>query len=75
MESFLNISVVIVAIVLIVVVLAQVRGTGAGLFGSGQNSYRTRRGVERTLFQFTLLLGGLFVLLSIVGLLIDRLQQ
>ena len=75
MDSFLNISVIIVALVLIIVVLAQVRGAGAGLFGGGDNSYRTRRGIERTLFQFTLILGVLFVLLSISGLVIDRLQQ
>ena len=70
MQTYLNIAEVIVAIVLIIVVLAQVKGAGAGLFGSAQASFRTRRGVEKTLFQFTLVLGGVFVMLAIVGLLI-----
>ena len=70
MQTYLNLAEVILATVLIIVILIQVRGAGAGVFGSGQSTYRTRRGVERTLFQFTILLGVLFVLLAIVSLLI-----
>lgn len=68
MQTYFNLAEIIVAVVLIIVVLTQVRGAGAGLFGSGQSSFRTRRGVERTLFQFTIVLGGVFVLLSIVSI-------
>ncbi len=70
MQTYFNLAEVIVAVVLIIVVLVQIKGGGAGLFGSGQSSYRTRRGVERTLFQFTLVLGGVFVVLSLVSLLV-----
>jgi len=68
MQTYLNLAEVIVAVVLIMVVLSQVKGAGAGLFGSAQSSFRTRRGVERVLFRFTLVLGCVFVLLSIVSI-------
>lgn len=70
MRTYLSIAEIIVGVVLIIVVLTQIRGSGGGVFGSGQSTYRTRRGVERILFQFTLVLGGVFVLLSILNLLI-----
>jgi len=70
MQTYLNIAEVITAVVLILVIMIQVRGAGAGLFGSAEGSYRTRRGVEQTLFRFTIILGVVFVLLAIVSLLI-----
>ncbi len=70
MQTYFNLAEIIVAVVLIIVVLIQVKGAGSGLFGSGQSSYRTRRGVERLLFQFTLVLGGVFVLLSLTSILL-----
>ena len=67
MSDALNVAQILVSIILILVVLMQVRETGTGLFGSGQASYRTRRGVEKTLFQFTILLAVVFLLMSIVS--------
>ena len=63
----LHIAQILVSIVLIVVVLMQVRETGSGLFGSAQASYRTRRGLEKTLFQFTIVLAGVFLIMSIIS--------
>ena len=65
MQVYLNITSLIVAVVLIFVILIQVKGAGTGLFGSAEGSFRTRQGVEKTLFQFTIALGVIFVLLSI----------
>ena len=57
---------IVLAIVLIAVILLQTRGSGFSAFGSSDSSiYRTRRGFERTLFQFTILLGVLWVLVSV----------
>ena len=70
MRTYLSIAEIIVAVVLIISVLTQVKGSGGGVFGSGQSTFRTRRGVERIMFQFTLVLGGIFVLLSIASLLV-----
>ena len=49
------------------VILLQVRETGSGLFGSGQASFRTRRGLEKSLFQFTIVLAFVFLVMSIVS--------
>jgi preprotein translocase subunit SecG len=67
LQTPMNIIQVIISIVLIVVILVQVRGQGVGLFGGGESSFRTRRGLEKTLFQFTILLVVLFVATSIVS--------
>ena len=47
---------IVVAVALVVLILVQVRGQGGGLFGSAESSYRTRRGLERAAFQFTIVL-------------------
>ncbi|MBI4339794.1 MAG: preprotein translocase subunit SecG [Chloroflexi bacterium] len=70
MQTYFNIAEIVLGVVLIVIVLAQVKGQGAGLFGSAQSTFRTRRGVELTLFRFTVLLGVLFALISLVSLLL-----
>lgn len=60
---------VIVSIVLILVILLQTKGSSfSGAFGGDTSSiYRTRRGIEKTLFQFTIGVGVLFVVLAIVS--------
>ncbi len=67
MSDPLNVAQILVSIVLIVVILMQVRETGSGMFGSGQASFRTRRGLEKTLFQFTIILAFVFLLMSIIS--------
>lgn len=59
---------IILAIVLIVVLLMQAKGsTLGGLFGGADSSvYRTRRGFEKTLFQFTI---GLSIVFFVIALL------
>lgn len=69
MEAYIGFAVIIVVALLVASILMQVRGAGGGLFGGGSiQSFRTRRGLERTLFQFTIALGVLFVVLAIVNL-------
>lgn len=66
MLTYLNIAQIIIAIVLIAAVLLQVRGGGlGGIFGSQTGTYRTKRGIERTLFQLTIVLSLIFVVISI----------
>ena len=67
MESFFQTAQILVAVLLVAIILVQVRGQGSGFFGSGQASFRTRRGVEKTLFQFTIVLAVVFTLLAIVS--------
>lgn len=69
MLTYFNVAQLIVAVVLIVVILLQVRGGGlGGIFGQPDSTFRTRRGVEKALFQFTIALVVLFVALSILSL-------
>ena len=66
METYLNIAQIIVATVLIIAVLLQVRGGGlGGIFGQQTGMYRTKRGVEKTLFRFTIALVVIFIIISI----------
>lgn len=66
MHIALEIVQILVALLLTGVVLLQARGSGFGSFGSSDSSiYRTRRGFERTLFQFTIVLAVLWALVSI----------
>ncbi len=69
METFISYAVIAVAILLVVTILMQARGSSStGLFGGFSTTFRTRRGVERTLFQFTILLGVIFVVLAIANI-------
>ena len=67
MNDFMNVLQLLVSIVLVLVILAQVKEGGSGLFGSGGATVRTRRGLEKTLFQFTIGLAATFILISIIS--------
>ena len=60
----------ILAVALVAAILLQQRGTGlGGAFGGEVTAYRSRRGIERTLFRLTILLALLFVIFSLLNLL------
>jgi preprotein translocase subunit SecG len=67
-QFILGIGQMIVAIALIASILMQSRGAGLGAaFGGDSSVYRSRRGIEKRLFQFTIILGFLFVLFSVAN--------
>jgi preprotein translocase subunit SecG len=67
-NPFLVAGQLVVSIALIASVLLQSRGTGlSGTFGGDSSVYRSRRGVERRLWQFTIVLTVLFVLFSLAS--------
>ena len=69
METYLYVAQIVVAVALILIVLLQVRGGGlGGIFGQADTVYRTKRGVEKTLFQLTIALVFIFLILAIVSL-------
>ena len=71
MELYLYIAQIVVAIALVLIVLMQTKGGGlGGIFGQADTVYRTKRGVEKTLFQFTVALAVIFIALSIVSVMI-----
>ena len=65
MQTYFTVAEILISFVLIIVIMAQVKGQGSGQFGSAQSTFRTRRGVELTLFRFTILLGVLFLVRGI----------
>jgi protein translocase SecG subunit len=66
-ENYLNIAQIMISLLILLLILAQVKEAGGGLFGSAQATYRTRRGVEQTLFQFTIILIAIFLFVSIAS--------
>ena len=69
MNPLLAIGQILVSIALIAAILLQARGTGlSGTFGGDSAVYRSRRGIERRLWQFTIVLLVLFVRLLARGL-------
>ncbi|MCI0584741.1 MAG: preprotein translocase subunit SecG [Chloroflexi bacterium] len=62
----------IVSFALVLAILLQARGAGlSGAFGGDSAVYRSRRGIERRLWQFTIILIVLFVLFSMASFLLD----
>lgn len=70
--SYLMIATTILAIALIGIVLVQGQTSGGlgSVFG-GTDIYRTRRGMEKTLFNATFLLAGVFLLLSLLTVMFE----
>jgi len=67
-DPFLAVGQIIVSIALMVAILLQARGTGlSGTFGGDSAVYRSRRGIERRLWQFTILLALLFAVFSLAS--------
>ena len=73
MGVYLNIAQIIISVALIVVILFQVRSGGmGGVFGGSETAvYKTRRGVERTLFNITIGLAIAFFVITILNVIVS----
>ena len=70
MPTYLAIAQLLVAIALIVVIMFQLHGGGmGGIFGQSDSVYRTRRGIEKSLFILTIVLAIVFVVVAIISVL------
>ncbi len=72
-EPYMQVIQIVISIALVTVILVQAKGSGGlgGIFGGeGPGVYRTRRGVEKTLFNVTVGLAVLFFFVSIASVLI-----
>jgi preprotein translocase subunit SecG len=70
LNTLLQIASIVVSILLIVLILLQVRGGGLGSMMGGDSSggvQRTRRGLEKTLYQVTIGLAIVFIGISILS--------
>jgi preprotein translocase subunit SecG len=69
LAPFLSLIQIIISIALIVLILLQTKGSGMGsLFGgSDSNVYKSRRGVEKTMFNVTIGLSLAFFIVAILN--------
>ncbi len=73
LEYYLNIAQIVVSVALVAMLLMQVRGGGlGGIFGQPDTVFRTRRGIQKTLFRFTVFLAVVFVILALVRLMAPK---
>lgn len=73
MVTYFNIAEIIISIILIMVLLVQSRGAGFnGTFNSDSSVFRSRRGVEKTLFQVTIALAVVFVIISFLSVIVAK---
>lgn len=74
-ESILQIITIIAAILMIVAILLQQRGASLGAgFGGSSELYTTRRGLDKNLFEVTIVLAVVFVLSILVALVMPNLK-
>lgn len=68
MHNLLLIVQIAVSVCLIVLILIQAKGIGLGRsFGGGGEFYKSRRGVEKVIFNSTVILGIIFLVSSILN--------
>ncbi|MEE8307367.1 MAG: preprotein translocase subunit SecG [Gammaproteobacteria bacterium] len=72
MGVYLNIAQIIISVALIVIILFQVRSGGmGGVFGGSETAvHKTRRGVERTLFNITIGLSIAFFTITLINVIV-----
>jgi preprotein translocase subunit SecG len=66
LTDYLAIGEIFISIALIAIILLQVKGEGVGGLQSG-SFVRTRRGIEKTMFQLTIVLVVIFLTISAVS--------
>lgn len=72
---YLNLAQILISMVVVGLILMQTRGTGfAAGYSADTSIFRTRRGLERTVFHLTITVGAVFVLVSILSVVLPRLE-
>ena len=73
MQKIITLAEIAISILLIISILLQNRGAGlSGTFGGSFGGYYTKRGFEKFLVVFSVILAGLFIILSIASLIIAK---
>lgn len=71
MVTYLNIIQILISVGLIVLLLLQSKGGGiSNMFGGEGSFYRSRRGVEKTVFQISIGLIVVFVIVSVISVIV-----
>lgn len=73
MLRIINISEIVVAVLLTISILLQNRGAGlSGTFGGDFGGYYSKRGFEKFLVYFSIILSAIFLILAITALFLNR---
>ena len=73
MLKLLNYFILVISVVLVLLVLLQSKGGGLSqVFGGEGNVYQTRRGLEKGIFIATIVLGIIFVGLTVTSLFLQK---
>ena len=76
MDSFLQMITLGSAVLMILAILLQQRGASLGAgFGSSGELYTTRRGLDKSLFEFTIVMSVIFVLSILAVLLLPVISK
>jgi len=72
LQTYLNLAQIVIAIALIVVIMLQTKGAALGsVFGRSDSAvYKTRRGVEKTVFNVTIGLSIVFFVLAMFNVIV-----
>jgi len=74
-DNILQIITVVSAILVILAILLQQRGASLGAgFGSTGELFTTRRGIDKSLFEVTIVFSVIFVLSILVGLILPAVR-
>lgn len=76
MQQIFGIIEIVISTILIIIILLQSRGTGLGAaFGGEGNIYRTKRGIEKTLYILTIIFGILFFLIGLANIVLPNIVK
>ena len=71
--TYMYLAQIVIATTLIVLILLQSKGANlGGIFGSDSSVYRSRRGIEQTLYNVTVGLSVIFFALSLVAVMVAK---
>ncbi len=71
LTDYLALAMILISIALVAIILLQVKGEGIGGLQSG-SFVRTRRGLEKTLFQMTIVLVVIFLVVAAISVVASR---
>jgi preprotein translocase subunit SecG len=71
LTDYLALAMILISVSLIAIILLQVKGEGIGGLQSG-SFVRTRRGLEKTLFQMTIVLVVIFLVVAAISVVASR---
>jgi preprotein translocase subunit SecG len=74
LDNYFEIALIITSIALITSVILQNKGVGLGGLTGGDTGgvFTARRGIEKTLFWITIVLSGIFFILTLITVLIKK---